>query len=256
MTDELSFFNSFMFKAEDGSWFMMPVCNFFGLDYDNQLERINKDRICQTDTGLFPSMSVFGDNRKRLTLRNRGFTRWVQMTSTSNIRVELREKYEIFQANIFEYLWSGTQARNQQLEDLRNFNINIQKALDLRRLLKAYISEQDTFKKICINNEPSEWNEIRNTLKVQNYFPIAESEKLVIFKQNNQLSIDEINHRKQQINWNLSKSKHMLDYQSRNVQKELNPMPPGVKREKLKLRIKNWEKELLDLEKQQLKLNK
>lgn len=254
MASELDFIGSLMFKADNGDWFIKPVCDFFGLDYDNQVEKINKDKICQTDTGKFLSEAIFGDKRLRLTLRNRGFSRWIQMTNSSIIRVELQEKFEIFQANIFQYLWSGTEARKNQLEDLVNFTVNINRALDLQRQLKSYMSEQNGFKNLCINSDPIEWAEVRLSLIEPKHYPIDEIEQVVAIAENSALTVDELHHKRKQLMWKLQKNRTTLQYSCRRVLEKENPLPAGYRRETIKLKIKAYEKELADLDSKLLQL--
>lgn len=176
---EIDVINEFMFRADDGSWFFKPICDFFGLDYDNQVEKINNDKICQTDTGKNLSEKIFGDKRQRITLRDRGISRWVQMTNASNMRVELQEKFEIFQANIFDYLWNGNIQKREQLEDIRNYSESINKALRLKKQVTAFVSEQNKLKNLCLENEPSKWAELKIELKAQKKLPIEELKELM-----------------------------------------------------------------------------
>lgn len=176
---EIKTFEQFMFRSEDGNWFVKPICDFFGLDYDNQVEKINNDKICQTDTGKNLSESIFGDKRQRLTLQNRGVSRWIQMINPSIIRVELRDKFEIFQANIFDYLWNGNIQKREQLEDIRKFSESINKALRLKKQVNAFISEQNKFKNACLDCSHSEWAEIRTRIQPRHTLPFEELKELM-----------------------------------------------------------------------------
>jgi hypothetical protein len=179
MKTDLTFFNQFMFRAENGDWFVKPICDFFGIDYENQTKRINNDKICQTDTGKNLSEQVFGDKIQRLTLRDRGFSRWIQIINPSIIAGELTEKFEIFQANIFDYLWNGNIQKREQLEDIRTFSESINKALKLKRQVQAFVREQNKIKNICMESEPSKWAELKSQIIPQNKLPFEELKQLL-----------------------------------------------------------------------------
>ena len=255
MANELDFFKGFMFRAEDESWFMMPVCNFFGLDYDNQVEKINNDKICQTDTGKFLSETVFGDKRLRLTLRNRGFSRWVQMTSASNIRVELREKFEIFQANIFDYLWNGNESKTAQLEDIRDYVLKINEAIRISHQVKEYIAEQKQHRDLCLITPPNEWTQIKNTLVEEKILPISTGfTKAIVLDLPD--DIEQLKRRKHIVQGYIHRAQNTILYQTTTIQEKENPMPEGYKKEMKKLKIKSLEEQVEQIENKILAINK
>jgi len=236
MKKNLSYFNEFMFRHETGAWFMKPVCDFFQLNYDNQVEKINKDKICQTDTGKFLFEQLFGDKRPRLTLQDRGFARWVQMTNPSIIGVELREKFEIFQANIFDYLWKGNIAKTTQLEDIRMYALNINGAIQIKQQIMEYVGEQKNHRDLCLATSPEQWVKVRPTLTETKTLPKG-TENLKAIGPRLPDDIDELKKLKKHVQTNITKHRHSLLYQSKVIQDEENPMPEGYKREIKKLHI-------------------
>jgi len=244
MANELDFIGSLMFKAENGDWFIKPVCDFFGLDYDNQVEKINKDKICQTDTGKFLSEAIFGDKRLRLTLRDRGFARWIQMTYTSNIRVELQEKFELFQANIFDYLWHGNIQKTTQLEDIRKYAENINKAIVVNRQVMEYIAEQKQHRDLCMALPPNEWVQIKGTLTEEKILPSSAGDMKAIGS-NLPNDIEKLQRMKKGFQWTIIANKNRLTHQCVNIKgKPENPMPEGYQKEKTKLAIRSKEEQL------------
>lgn len=243
MANELDFIGSLMFKADNGDWFIKPVCDFFGLDYDNQVEKINKDKICQTDTGKFLSEAIFGDKRLRLTLRDRGFARWIQMTYTSNIRVELQEKFELFQANIFDYLWHGNIQKTTQLEDIRKYTENINSAIRVNREVMEYITEQKQHRDLCLATSPIDWAQIKSTLAEQKKLPESTAQ-MVSNSAELPDDIEKLMKLKHSVQTNIGKNKNVLLYQRQITQKVENPLPEGFRKEQIKLRIKSQEAEL------------
>lgn len=253
MEKEQGFFNDFMFRAENGDWFIKPICDFFGLDYDNQCERISNDKICQTDTGKFLSELVFGDKRTRLTLRNRGFSRWVQMTNASSIRVELREKFEIFQANIFSYLWEGNIQKTEQLEDIRTYAININSALKVKDQVMEYISEQKNHRNLCLQSAPEVWAKIKPMLTEDKQLPAA-AKNLKAIEVGLSNDKDELMRLKKNYQTNILKDNNLLIFSSKYKQPEENPMPDGFRKETIKLRIKECEVKIEEINQKLLDL--
>lgn len=234
--------------------FIEPVCTFFGIHLKNQLEKIKRDKICQSDVRKNSCQSVFGDNKQRYCVGKRGFIRWIQMINAEILRPELRDLFIQYQVAVFDYLFNGSESRNQQLEDLVNFTVNINRALDLQRQLKSYMSEQNGFKNLCINADPIEWAEIRLSLLEPKHYPIDEIEQVVAIAENSALTVDELRHKRQQIMWKLGKNRTTLLYSCRRVLENENPLPPGYRRETIKLKIKAYEKELADLDSRLLQL--
>lgn len=226
-----------MFRSADGDWFVKPICDFFKIDYENQVKRINRDKICQTDTGKKADESVFGDNIPRLTLQDRGFSRWIQIINPSIVAGELREKFELFQANIFQYLWSGSEARLAQLENIRDYAMNINAALILERKVKEYISEQKQHRDLCLMTDPAKWAQIRKTLTEEKKLPeLPTALELDTF--NLPDNVEDLRKQKRLSQKYIQRGNTMLKYQSRKVQPEENPMPEGFKKESLLLSIK------------------
>lgn len=254
MEDGVALFNKLMFGAENGDWFVKPICDFFGLDYDNQCEKISTDKICQTDTGKFPSEFIFGDKRTRLALRNRGFTRWIQMTSASNIRVELREKFELFQANIFSFLWEGNIQKTMQLEDIRNYALNINSALGLKDQIMEYITEQKNHRDLCLQSTPETWSVIKPSLTEEKQLPAAANALKAIGAA---LTNDntELMRLKKNYQTCIIKDNNLIKYQSKYKQTDENPMPEGFRRETIKIRIRHCEAKIEEINQKLLEIH-
>jgi len=246
--------NTTILKSKDDGIFIEPVCDFFGISFRNQQRAISKDIICQSDSTKKYDELLFGDKRLRLCVGKKAFLRWIQMVNVQIVRIELQELFMQYQVAVFDYLFNGSEARNQQLEDLVNFTININRALDLQRQLKAYMSEQNGFKNLCINTNPIEWAEVRLSLIEPIHYPIDEIEKMVAIAESSALTTDELTHKRKQLMWKLHKNRTTLVYSCRRVLEKENPLPAGYRRETIKLKIKEYEKQLADLDTKLLQL--
>jgi len=240
--------------SDTGNIFIDPFCDFFGIQTRNQLDRIKKDPICQSDMQKISCQSMFGDNKLRYCIGKRGFIRWIQIINPAILRTEFQELFVQYQVAVFDYLYNGSEARNTQLEDLVNFTVNINRAIDLQRQLKSYMSEQNGFKNLCINSDSNEWAEIRLSLIEPKHYPIDEIEQLVAIAEIQALTVGELQHKRQQLMWKLQKNRTTLQYSCRKVLDKENPLPPGYRRETIKLKIKAYEKQLEELDAKLLQL--
>lgn len=115
-------------KQVDGEIFVKPLTDFFGIDYPNQVERINRDKILKNQFGKNRFKSVFGDNIPRVTLSRKGFVRWIQILNPALVRVELREKFIDYQERVFDYLYANSVEKDDQAAT------NYRRLVKLRRL--------------------------------------------------------------------------------------------------------------------------
>lgn len=243
-------------KAETGEIFIEPVCRLFEISYRNQQRVISKDPICQSDSTKKYDELLFGDKRPRLCVGKKGFIRWVQIINAQLVRKDLQKLFIKYQVAVFDYLYMSAESKTIQLEDLKKFNENINKALNIKYQLKAYINEQNKFKNLCLKTEPTEWMVMRTELRQFNSFPLIESERIIADNTYSTLTPDELVSRRKQLKNNINKVAHMLEYQSRKIQSEKNPMPAGYKREIYRLKIKEWESEIVEIERKLLLLSK
>ena len=76
-TTALKMFESTV-SYEGDQIFVKPLCDFFKIDYQNQVERIRNDSILANSYGKNRNKMVFGDNYPRVSLDKKGFIRWIQ----------------------------------------------------------------------------------------------------------------------------------------------------------------------------------
>lgn len=113
---ELELFKSTIQYADEDDIFIMPICDLLDISYKYQSEVINKDHYLKTSTRKKRSMSLFGDNRERLTLTRAAFVRWIQILNANLVRPQLVDKLEILQSRVFEYLMGSIQNnKNDQI---------------------------------------------------------------------------------------------------------------------------------------------
>ncbi len=228
-------------SAEDGYIFIEPVCSFFGINTANQVERIKKDKVCQTDVGKNSCQLLFGDKRLRLTLGRKGFIRWIQIINTEILRDDLRDLFEEYQVAVFDYLYSGNEKRVAQLEDIRQYALNINEAIRVKNHVMEYIGEQKNHRDLCLQTPPDVWPEVKQGLAASKQIP-AEANLL---KPQLPANIGQLKLMKKNYQTNIGKHQHMLEYQKKTIMPEPNPMPDGYRREMHKLYIRNYQDEIL-----------
>lgn len=118
METQLSVFNDTI--KEDGELiFVKPVCVFFKIDYDNQVDKIKNDPILSTCAVKKPFKTLFGDNRPRFCLSKKGFIRWIQLINPATLPDEMRYQFLQYQADIFDFFY-GTAELEDEIKTLRN----------------------------------------------------------------------------------------------------------------------------------------
>lgn len=102
-TTALSMFTATV-KFIDDRIAIKPFCEFFGLDFQNQTDRIKRDPILNQLYGNFHTVAQDSKQRAMFCLTKRGFIRWIDRLSPQNVAENLREKFIQFQILIDEYL--------------------------------------------------------------------------------------------------------------------------------------------------------
>jgi len=241
-------------RTKDDFVFIEPVCDFFRISYINQKRRIADDPICQTGSTKKYSELIFGDKRRRLCVDKRAFLRWIQIISVSIIHPNLRELFQEYQVAVFDYLYQGLEARQIQLEDIRNYAININNAINTKNHVMEYVGEQKRHRDLCLATPPEQWLIVKQKLSETKKIPEG-TEK---FKAINSLpsSVDELKRLRKNLQTDIHKNKNRLIYQSPNIQNQENPLPDGYRREKLKLLIKDKQDQINRINERLLELKK
>lgn len=140
--------------------FVKPLCDYFGLNYDWQVTRINKDPILQTQTGKNTDELLFGDKREHLTLTKRGFLRWVQIINPVTLQGSMKEKFEKFQVLVFDFLYGGNILKDQYINYVKK------EYEELNHMRKDYSTLGNQIKNKRFHIEkvmgmaPGEWKEL------------------------------------------------------------------------------------------------
>jgi len=240
-------FEKTIIRDDYGNVFIEPLCDFFGIQRRHQLDKIRGDKICQSDMQKSINFSAFGDNRPRICLGKKGFIRWIQLLTPAILRPELQVLFEQYQVAVFDYLYEGSEKKTAQLEDIRDYTININHALRIKQQLIEYITEQKQHRDICLSNSPDEWAAIKPALIPQKILP-AGAEKLKALTAALPDSLDELRRMKKNVQTNMVKARNMLDYQSHHKKEEENPMPQGYKREVINTRIREYKTQLEEID--------
>jgi hypothetical protein len=111
-TTQLSIFNRTI-KTDDECIFVKPLCDFFQIDYDNQVVRIKNDAVLSSQTGKKPFETLFGDTRPRVCLTKKGFVRWIQLINPNTLPENLREKFMQYQTDIFDFFYGTAQEETE-----------------------------------------------------------------------------------------------------------------------------------------------
>ena len=239
--------------SDDESIFVEPVCKFFGINFKNQRERILEDPILQSESGKKHHESTFSDKRLRLCLGKRGFIRWIQIINPVIVRPELQKLFIKYQVAIFDSLYNGSGNKVMQLEDIRNYALNINSALGLKDQIMEYITEQKNHRDLCLQSTPENWVSIKPTLTAEKQLPAAaNSFKAIAAALPN--TENELMYLKKRLLSNLSKDRSLLLYQSKFHLPEENPMPDGFRRETIKIRMKQSETKIDEIDQKLLKM--
>lgn len=109
---DLLMFQETVVYVEDNYIAISPLCNFFGITYKGQIEKIKTDNILQSEWKKTSNEKVFGDKRGRVSLTKRGFLRWVQLLNPAYVKEDLREKLSQYQAMIFDWMFGTVENRD------------------------------------------------------------------------------------------------------------------------------------------------
>ena len=113
-------------KTDGYDIFIKPLCDFFGLDTENQVLKIKKDPILANCYGKSSNKTMFGDNYLRFCLDKKGFVRWIQIINPNIIVGKLRESFLLYQEMIFDYLYGAVEEQmmigklNAQLQAMKS----------------------------------------------------------------------------------------------------------------------------------------
>lgn len=117
-TTSLVMFNATV-KFIDDKIAIKPFCEFFGLDFQNQCDRIKRDPILNQLYGNFHTVAQDSKQRAMFCLTKRGFIRWIDRISPQNVAENLREKFIQFQILIDEFLY-GSEQEQKYIAGLNN----------------------------------------------------------------------------------------------------------------------------------------
>ncbi len=124
--------------------FVSLVCDFFGIDTENQLDRIKNDHILKNCYGKKPDKMVFGDNYPRIFLTKKGFIRWIDTLNPNIIGASTRENFMVYQSLLFDFMIGS-------FEKEQTMKIKYLRLRKLQRLQKIIAAEIKTLKNTTEN---------------------------------------------------------------------------------------------------------
>jgi hypothetical protein len=145
--------------------FVKPICDFFGIDYTNQLKRINESPLTNLESDTKVDKDIFGDSRERVVLSKDGFLIWTLQLNSDIIEESIREKFILFQKYIFAYLFGSKETRKLFAENMRRLSELYVLVSDTKRNLKTYLAEIKELEKI--KEDYIKTNIIQTSLKLE-----------------------------------------------------------------------------------------
>jgi len=127
-------------KYTDELIFIMPVCDFFGINYQNQCRAISKDPILKEESSKRADPNIFGDNHERFALSKKGFMRWIQRLNSQTVKKELYDRLIEYQRLVSDFLFGSAEKDN-------SFRETYSKLQDLKRQKVKITAEIKTCKK-------------------------------------------------------------------------------------------------------------
>lgn len=105
-TTAISMFTSIVkYSGED--IFIQPFCDFFGIQYKNQLKSISRNPLLKKSVSKKRSITLFGDNFERVALTKQGFITWILQINPSIVHQNLKEKLFQYQSLIFDFMFGS-----------------------------------------------------------------------------------------------------------------------------------------------------
>lgn len=84
-----------------------PLCEFFGLDTENQLKKIKSDPILSAGQVKKAYQPHETGKKVMVLLNKKAFIRWLQLINPKTVREELRVTFTQCQVMIFDYLYGS-----------------------------------------------------------------------------------------------------------------------------------------------------
>lgn len=134
-TTAMTMFDSTI-KYSGNDIFIQPFCDFFGIQYKNQLKFINRNELLKKSVSKKRSIMLFGDNFERITLTKKGFITWILQLNPQIVHVNLRDKLLQYQELIFDFLFGSIEKEEKVRIDYARLN----KLKRLKRLISLEIS--------------------------------------------------------------------------------------------------------------------
>jgi len=146
--NQLAMFNDTI-KVQEDVIFVQPFCDFFGIQYKNQLKIINNNRFCQSGVCKKRSMLLFNDNRERICLTKRTFIAWVLQINPQIVHPNLQENLLLYQTLIFDYMFGNlekeksAQMQHARLIKLKKLKCKINAEINIcQSEIKSYLEQK------------------------------------------------------------------------------------------------------------------
>lgn len=94
-------------KYEGSHIFVKPLCDFFGINYDNQVSKIKNTPELALQTGKNRCETLFGDTRHHFSLTKTGFLIWILSINHSTVRTDLQQNFIQYRSLIAEFLFGS-----------------------------------------------------------------------------------------------------------------------------------------------------
>ncbi|MBE7688464.1 hypothetical protein G1K66_08585 [Tenacibaculum finnmarkense] len=118
-----------------------PICEAIGVDYDNQIDKINNDEILKQLTPLKGVVAADGKTRKMRVISLRYVFGWLFTINPNKVKPEIKQDVINFKKECYDALFDTFTKRTSILKEKTNYQIEIER-------LEANWKQTDDYKEI------------------------------------------------------------------------------------------------------------
>lgn len=118
-----------------------PICEAIGVDYDNQIDKINKDEILSELTPLRGATGADGKEYKMRVISLRYVFGWLFTINPNKVKPEIKQQIINYKKQCYDALFDSFTKRTSILKEKTSYQIEIDK-------LESTWKESEEYKKI------------------------------------------------------------------------------------------------------------
>jgi len=120
-----------------------PICEAIGVDYDNQIEKINNDEILSQLTPLKGVVAADGKTRKMRVISLRYVFGWLFTINPNKVKPEIKQDIINYKKQCYDALFDTFTKRTSILKEKTNYQIEIERLESNWRKTDEYQKIQD-----------------------------------------------------------------------------------------------------------------